>query len=312
VRVTRRRCLVATLVAAAACALVPSVASAKLTAKTSIVVKDGAARIVVALSTTTTLKAAQKPKTAKVKIAGKTWALTKVAGTPRTFRSTKVTPPAKLLALAGKKALVKVTTAGGKKLALASTVTSAAAGGGTTTAPGTTPAAPGSGTGTGTGTGEGGSVTLFDPPGRELSTQDDATKQAASDFLLKYFANSTFTTCTARWPNCAVEEFYDHCASGAWHYARLTPTSGSDIRAYGTISVVGAVVHADGSWIVRYAQASNGGTPSLYEWAIDTRGVATGVYEYPAGSGQISNLGGPFTWTQPIGPDPYTGEHTCA
>ncbi len=129
---------------------------------------------------------------------------------------------------------------------------------------------------------------------------------------MKYFANSTFTTCVARWPNCAVEEFYDHCASGAWHYSRLTPTSGSDIRSYGTISVVGAIVHADGSWIVRYGQASSGGTPSLYEWAIDTRGVATGVYQFPAGTGPIQNLGGPFAYRQPVTPDPYTGEHTCA
>jgi hypothetical protein len=156
-----------------------------------------------------------------------------------------------------------------------------------------------------------GPVAPFDPPGRELTTEDPATKDAASAFLLRYFANSTFTTCTARWPNCAVEEFYDHCASGAWHYARLTPTSGSDIRAYGTISVVGAVIHADGSWIVRYVQASNGGTPSLYEWGVSTAGVATGAYQYPAGQGQIQSLGA-FAYTQPIKPDPYTGEHTCA
>ena len=140
----------------------------------------------------------------------------------------------------------------------------------------------------------------------------DATKQAASDFLLKYFANSTFTTCTARWPNCpgSIEDFYDHCASGAWHNGYLTPNRGSDVNAYGTIAVIGAIIHADGSWIVRYAR--DGGSGALYEWSVDVRGVANGVYQYPAGSGPLQPLNGPYTWTQPVGPDPYTGQRTCA
>ena len=309
----RRPGLAAALLAIAICVLAPSVAAAKLTAKTSIVVKDGAARIVVALTSSTTLKPAQKPKQARVKIGAKTYGLTKVAGKPRTFQSKKVTPAATLLALAGKKAFVKVTTFAGKKLTLAATVTVPAAGGGTTGPSGPTgPTGPTGPSGPSGPTGPAGPASRFDPPGKELSTEDPATLDAAKAFLAKYFANSTFTTCTARWPNCAVEEFYDHCESGAWHYSRLTPTSGSDIRSYGTLSVVGAVIHADGSWVVRYGQSSSGGTPSLYEWSIDTRGIATGAYQYPAGQGQIQALGGPFYYMQPIAPDPYTGEHTCA
>ncbi len=286
--------------------LAPGAASAKLSAKASIVVKDGAARIVVEVKTTKTLKASERIKKAKVKIGAKTYPLTKVAGKPRTFQGRKTTPPGALLKLVGRKAIVKLTTFGGRGLALNALVSPASV------AP--APSGPaGSGTGTtGPGSGPAGPTSLFDPPGKELSTEDPATKDAASAFLLKYFANSTFTTCSARWPDCAVEEFYDHCASGAWHYARLTPNSGSDIRSYGTISVVGAVIHADGSWIVRYGQVSNGGTPALYEWGIDTRGIATGAYQYPAGTGQTVTLNGPFAWRQPVTPDPYTGEHTCA
>ena len=289
------------------CALTPSLAAAKLTAKTSIVVKDGAARIVVEVKTTKTLRPSERIKKAKVKIGAKTYPLTKVAGKPRTFQSKKTTPPGTLLALVGKKAIVKLTTVGGSGLTLNALVAATTSAGGTPTGP-TGPTGPSGPSGP---TGPTGPTSIFDPPGKELSTEDPATLDAAKAFLTRYFANSTFTTCVARWPNCSVEEFYDHCASGAWHYARLTPTSGSDIRAYGSISVVGAVIHADGSWIVRYVQQSNGGTPALYEWGVSTAGVATGAYQYPAGQGQISNLGA-FAYLQPIAPDPYTGEHTCA
>jgi hypothetical protein len=100
----RRNSFAVVLIALVAGALSPAAASAKK----SIVVKVGAARIVVAIATTSTLKASQKPKQAKVKMGAKTYELTKVAGMPRTFAGKKVTPQGTLLALAGKKALVKI------------------------------------------------------------------------------------------------------------------------------------------------------------------------------------------------------------
>jgi hypothetical protein len=139
---------------------------------------------------------------------------------------------------------------------------------------------------------------LFQPPGKELNGNE------ASEFLLTYFANSFFTDCPARWPSCAVEEYYDHCGNGNWHYHRLTPTSGSDINSYSTFTVTNATVHADGSWSVIYNTQSG----AIYQWDVSTAGIAHGYYKI--GANPVDDLGN-FQYRKPTVPDPYTGQSTC-
>jgi hypothetical protein len=113
--------------------------------------------------------------------------------------------------------------------------------------------------------------------------------------------NSRFTDCPPGWPNCAVEERYNHCAgggqSGNQEYHRLTPSSGSDIHAYGQYSVTGAAAHPDGSWGVEYQLASYGNT-TFYSWNVAANGSVTGLYVGPSGEQQQL---GPLQWQQPSG-----------
>jgi hypothetical protein len=114
---------------------------------------------------------------------------------------------------------------------------------------------------------------LFEAPGKKLEGGD------ALPFLQKYLANSTFTDCPARWPNCAVEYRYSHTPT-SFYYCRLTSVSGADIingaRGY---QVQNAVVEADGSWTFN-EQVENEGGPSFYEWHVSASGVVTGAYQF--------------------------------
>lgn len=135
---------------------------------------------------------------------------------------------------------------------------------------------------------------LFQKPSGELSGQP------AFDHFSRYFLNSRFTDCPAGWPNCAVEERYDHCSSGAWAYHRYTPTSGSDINSYGNYQVTGAVAHPDGSWGVEYHVYAYS-TDTFYSWDIAADGTVIGRYWGPGNfppNPPNQNLG-PLKWKQP-------------
>ena len=135
---------------------------------------------------------------------------------------------------------------------------------------------------------------LFEKPSGELTGQD------AFNHFSRYFLNSRFTDCPAGWPNCAVEERYDHCSNYSWAYHRYTPTSGSDINSYGSYQVTGAAAHTDGSWGVEYNVFAYS-TQSFYSWNVAANGTVTGVYTGP--SGDVQQLG-PLQWQQPAGCEP--------
>lgn len=140
----------------------------------------------------------------------------------------------------------------------------------------------------------GGPAPLFERPSGELSGQP------AFDHFSRYFLNSRFTDCPAGWPNCAVEERYDQCSSGAWAYHRYTPTSGADINSYGSYTVTGAVAHPDGSWGVEYVVDAYG-TQSFYSWDVAADGTVVGRYWAPGNappSPPNQNLG-PLRYQQP-------------
>jgi hypothetical protein len=133
---------------------------------------------------------------------------------------------------------------------------------------------------------------LFEKPSGELSGQP------AFDHFSRYFLNSRFTDCPAGWPNCAVEERYDHCPDGTFVYHRYTPTSGSDINTYGNYQVTGAVAHPDGSWGVEYQETRFGG---FYSWDVAADGTVVGRYWGPGNfppSPPSENLG-PLRYKQP-------------
>lgn len=135
---------------------------------------------------------------------------------------------------------------------------------------------------------------LFERPSGELSGQP------AFDHFSRYFLNSRFTDCPDGWPNCAVEERYDHCSNYSWAYHRYTPTSGSDINSYGSYTVTGAVAHPDGSWGVEYVVDAYQ-TQSFYSWDVAADGSVVGRYWAP-GNGPPNppnqNLG-PMRYKQP-------------
>jgi hypothetical protein len=109
----------------------------------------------------------------------------------------------------------------------------------------------------------------------------DRTGSEAWEAVKGYFADSTLTDCTAGWPNCAVEERYAVFADGTHWYCRLTPTSGSDIRAVGSIAqIVGAEQKADGAWGVSFALNSYGNT-TYYTHRVAANGSATLQYWGP-------------------------------
>jgi hypothetical protein len=134
----------------------------------------------------------------------------------------------------------------------------------------------------------------FEKPSGELSGQP------AYDHFKRYFLDSRFTDCPAGWPNCAVEERYDHCSNGAWAYHRYTPTSGADINSYGTYQVTGAVAHADSSWSVEYVVNAYG-SQSFYSWDVAADGTVLGRYWAPgtAPPSPPSEQLGPLRWQQP-------------
>ena len=108
-----------------------------------------------------------------------------------------------------------------------------------------------------------------------------STGNAAFEAIKGYLADSRFTDCPAGWPNCAVEERYSHFANGDHYYCRLTPTSGSDIRSYGSIAQISGAEHnADGSWGVEYYLSSYGNT-TFYSWSVSNQGVVNGRYWGP-------------------------------
>lgn len=169
-----------------------------------------------------------------------------------------------LRALAGTKVSVRVTAAGSRRTTLGTKI--ATAGGGGTTPGGTTPG------GTTPGT-----PSLFGTPGT------DSVGQPAYDAIKGFLADSTFTDCPARWPNCAVEQRYGHFANGNVFSCRLTSVgAGSDIinGASPITQILGAEQHADGSWAVSYARDSYGNTV-YYTWHVSATGQVTGLYWGP-------------------------------
>lgn len=241
-------------------------ASAALTAKVSVSTASGKSRLVVVLTSSSRLSSRQKPKRVSVVAKGRTYKLTRASST--TWRSSAVSGAAatKLQALAGAKVSVRITTAAGKGSKLSVKVAKPAA---TTTPivpggdPPVTPVNPGNGT-------------LFGTPGT------DSVGQAAYDAIKGFLADSTFTDCPAKWPNCAVEYRYGHFANGNVYYCRLTSTSGSDIinGASPITQILGAEQHADGSWAVSYARDSYGNTV-YYTWRVSATGAVTGLYWGP-------------------------------
>jgi hypothetical protein len=139
-----------------------------------------------------------------------------------------------------------------------------------------------------------GATPLFEKPSGEL------TGPPAYDHFSRYFLNSRFTDCPAGWPNCAVEERYDHCSNGAWAYHRYTPTSGADINSYGTYTVTGAAAHADGSWGVEYVVDAYG-TQSFYSWDVAADGTVVGRYWAPGNAppSPPNQSLGPLRYQQP-------------
>jgi hypothetical protein len=133
---------------------------------------------------------------------------------------------------------------------------------------------------------------LFERPNGELTGQD------AFNHFSRYFLNSRFTDCPAGWPNCAVEERYDHCPDATFVYHRYTPSSGSDINTYSDYTVTGAVAHQDGSWGVEYTENRFG---NFYSWDVLADGTVNG--RYWSGSNRPPNppnqLLGPLRWKQP-------------
>lgn len=139
-----------------------------------------------------------------------------------------------------------------------------------------------------------GSAGPFEKPSGEL------TGEQAFNHFQRYFLNSRFTDCPAGWPNCAVEQRYDHCTNGAWAYHRYTPTSGSDINSYGNYTVTRAAAHPDGSWGVEYVVDAYG-SQSFYSWDVAADGTVVGRYWAPgtAPPSPPSEQLGPLRWQQP-------------
>jgi hypothetical protein len=250
-------------------------ADAKLKAKTSVSTKAGASRLVVKLTSTKRLTAATRPRRVSVKAGRTTYRLKRVgaaavsAGTWR-GKAYRAKAAAKLLGLGGDRVTVRVGTRSGRR-SLRSKVSVPSVGGG-------------------------GAAPLFAPPGRELIGEE------AYNGFKAYFVNSRFTDCPAGWPNCAVEERYNHCANGTgWEYHRISGT-GADIDAVGSYQVTGAQQHADGSWAVEYVVDSYG-SQSFYHWEVATDGSVRGTYWAPGNypPNPATEQLGPLSWQQPAG-----------
>lgn len=268
-------------------AIVPASAGAAFTARASIQTKSGVTRIVVALSSPARVSAAGRPRAVSVRIGTRSYKLTlagarAAAVSQGTWRSAgyRGTSAQRLVAAQGKSVKVKVVTRRGTR-----TITTKVPAALAPPIPAPTPPAPAPAPGP---------QPLFAKPPAEQ------TGQPAYDGFKQYFLNSRFTDCPAGWPACAVEERYNHCPDGSWEYHRLTPTSGSDINAYGTYTVTGAAYHVDGSWAVEYVVTTS--AQSFYSWRIAADGTVTGAYWAPGSApppAPASQQLGPLRWQQP-------------
>ena len=252
-------------------------AQAALSASASLQTTSGKTRIVVKLTSSRAWTARTRPGSVKVRYKRKTYALSKARaaaaarGSSATFASAAYggSAGASLVALARKRVSIVVATRAGRVTLGRTLAPPATVNPNPTPAPGPT------------------SNHLFDPPGRDLSGQD------AAPFLQRYFLDSRFTDCPAGWPNCSVEERYVHCPDGTFRYRRLTPTSGSDINTVGSYRVTGALVHADGSWIVE-VQTTTYEVQHFYHWEVGQDGTVVGSYDNSARLG-------PFKYLRPAG-----------
>lgn len=285
-----RALLVAGLVTAIA-VLAPATADAKLTAKVS-VTESGGTRLVVALSSPRALPARLRATQVRVRAGRTTFTLMRPRGARTavavgTWRTGVLSGARRTAARAAKGTLVTVlvrTRAG--RQTLTSRVAGSAPPAATPTpaptpapAPAPAPAAP---------TPPPTAQPPFAAPGREL------TGQEAVQSFGQYFFNGEFSDCAAgNWPACTVENRYDHGQDGTFIYRRCTPTSGSDINFVDAYVIVGAVQHADGSWVVEYTTSGGDG---FYHWEVGQDRAVNGYYSYKGGAPEL--LQG-YLWRQP-------------
>jgi hypothetical protein len=270
---TLRGLLLCTLAIGLAFAFVPVQADAAARVKADAVLEQasGGTRIKVALTSTRSLSARKKPRSVKVKAAGKTVKLARVraagaaAGYASTWQSKVFTGSyaAALNALNGKALKVTIASRSGRTVARPKAVLQTGPGGGF----------------------GGGGGPVFTGPAANLVGND------AFNHFSKWFLNSAFSDCAAGpWPYCAVEERYVHCPSGTWGYQRTSGT-GADIDSWGSFTVTGAEAHTDGSWAVSYTNNYGAG----YVWRVSNTGVANGEYHINGGMTPL----GPLYWSQP-------------
>lgn len=262
--------------------LLAPAATGAVTAKPQVTSAGGIARVEVALTGATGRSAATA---VTVTIGARRFVLVKRSAARWRSAPFRGRAAAGVLALAGKRAVVRVRTRAGVRVVRAPLAAPPAAPG-TPGAPGTTPTTPGAP----------GATPLFAAPAQELSGND------AFNHFSRYLLNARFTDCLAGWPNCAVEERYVHCTTGAWEYHRYTPTSGADINSYGSFTVTGAVARTDGSWGVEYIVSAYG-NQYFYSWQVAANGTVTGQY-WAAGNAPPNppnEILGPFAWAQPAG-----------
>jgi len=271
----------AVLAAVAVSLLVAGPASAGVRASASVQSASGGTRLAVKVARKGSFGARQRPTAVTVKAGGRSYRLRRPAARNGlgTWRSKVYRGSAaeRLTALAGRSARIVVRSRSGARTLR-------------TRVGGTAPV----------GGGEGGSTpppssAPFEKPPGEL------TGEAAFAHISRYFVDSRFTDCPAGWPACAVEERYNHCAGGGQtgnqEYHRYTPSSGSDINAYGQYQVTGAAAHPDGSWGVEYNLFAYG-NQTFYSWNVAADGTVRGVYTGPSGEQQQL---GPLQWQQPSG-----------
>lgn len=241
-------------------------ASATAAVKATISVQRSATAATVTVVVT---GAAARPASASVTFGKSVITLKRVSGNAKrsTWRSSAVTGARRAAIVAGinKRVAVKVTISGRTRTLRATateTVAAAPNDPGTPTTPATpnTPAAP---------------TSLFGTPATAL------TGQQALEALQPYLVDARFTDCVAGWPNCAVEERYSAFPNGDHWYCRLTSSSGSDIKSYGSsLTITGAQQATDGSWAISYAILSYGNITN-YRWDVTPLGAATGQYWGP-------------------------------
>jgi hypothetical protein len=268
------------LLALAIAVIATAPASAAVRATASVQSASGGKRLAVKVARKGSLSASRRPTAVSVKAGGRSYRLRRPSARNGlgTWRSKVYRGAAgdRLATLPGQRVRVVVRSRAGSKT-LRTTVRGAAPA--PTPAPTTPPASSGP----------------FQKPSGELSGND------AFAHVSRYFVNSRFTDCPAGWPACAVEERYNHCAgggqSGNQEYHRYTPSSGSDINAYGEYLVTGAAAHPDGSWGVEYKLFAYG-NETFYSWNVAANGIVTGVYTGPSGEQQQL---GPLQWQQPSG-----------